>query len=405
MTIATSVPSLTIDATGVTIPDESAVLAGVQADINTAFGGGVNPGLTTPQGQLSQSLTAIIGNCNDQVAQVINLVDPDKAEGRWQDAIARIYFIDRNPATGTVVSATCTGLIGTVIPAGSLAQDVNGRIYASVADGTISATGAVMIDFQCQIVGPIACPIGSLTRIYQQVVGWDTISNTQAGVEGALEESRADFEYRRKMSVAANAVNSVQSIYARVLAVSGVIDAYVIDNPTGATVNTGATSYPVIPHSVYIAVTGGAADDIAAAIWGKKSNGCDYNGTTTATVQDMKYSPPRPTYTVKWVTPTPTPVFFSVQLVNSPSLPANIITLVKDAIVDAFNGADGGARARIASAIYAGRFYAGVSATNSNVQILSILLGLTSPGTGTAVTMGIDQRPTIDASNITVTLV
>lgn len=405
MTIITSVPNVVIDDAGITLPLASAILGGVQADINTAFGGGVSPGLTTPQGQLAQSLTAIISNGNDQIAEVVNLVDPDKSSGRWQDAIARIYFIDRNPAKGTVVSATCTGLVGTLIPAGSKAQDVNGYMYASVADATISVTGAVLIDFQGVTMGPIACPASALSRIYRQVTGWDKITNVSDGTIGSNVESRADFEYRRKMSVALNAVNSVQSIYGRVLAVAGVIDAYVIDNPKPVTVNTGSTAYPVAQNSLYAAITGGASADIAAAIWGKKSNGCNYNGNTSYSIQDMNYSVPRPAYVINWVTPTDTPTFFTIQIANNPALPANIVQLVKTAVQSAFNGTDGGQRARIASAIYAGRFYAGVSAVNTNVQILSILLGLTAPGASTSVTMGIDQRPTLTAANIVVALV
>lgn len=405
MAYTTSVPQLTLDSTGVTIPDETDVLAGVQADINTAFGGGVSSSLSSPQGQLAQSVTAIIGDKNDQIAEVVNNVDPDKADGRWQDAIARIYFIDRTPASGTVVTGTCTGLVGTVIPVGSMAQDVNGYLYASLAAATIPSTGSVQVDFQCQTTGPVACPVGALTRIYIQVTGWDTITNTTAGTEGVDVESRADFEYRRKLSVAANAVNSVQAVYAAVLDVDGVLDAYVIDNPKGTVVNTGSTSYPVAAHSIYVACSGGAAADIATAIWSKKSNGCDYNGNTSYVVQDANYDVPRPSYTVTWVTPTAVPIYFSIQVVNNPNMPSNIIPLIQAAMIDAFNGTDGGTRARIASAIYAGRFYASVAATNSNVQILSILLGTTSPGASTSVTMGIDQRPTLDASNITVTLV
>lgn len=403
--MATNVPSVKFDATGVTLPQEVDILAGVQADINAAFGGGVNPGLSTPQGQLAQSVTAIIGDKNDQIAEVVNLVDPDKSSGRFQDAIGRIYFIDRIGASGTVVTGTCVGLVGTVIPAGSMAQDTNGYLYLSLADSIIPATGSIAVDFQCQTTGPIPCAVGALNRIYRAIIGWDSVLNATAGTPGVDVESRADFEYRRKNSVAGNAVNSTQSVYAEVLAVDDVIDAYVIDNPKAVTVNTGATNYPVLAHSIYVAVAGGAAADIAAAIWRKKPNGCDYNGTTTAVVQDTNYLPPMPSYTVAWVTPTAVPIYFAIQIVNNAKMPSNIIALIQAAMIAAFNGADGGARARIASAIYAGRFYASVAATNPNVQILSILLGTTAPGASTSVTMGIDQRPTLDASNITVTLV
>jgi len=402
----TNVPSLAFTPTGVTLPDEQDILNGALADMNTALGGGMSQSLSSPQGQWAQSLTAIIGDKNDDIAEVVNQVNPDTASGRYQDAIGRIYFLDRIAASGTVVTGTCAGLVGTVIPNGSLAQDVNGYIYASIGDATIGAGGTVNVQFQCQTMGPIACPIGTMNVIYKAVIGWESVTNLTAGTPGANQESRADFEYRRKNSVAANAVNSVNSIRAAVLAVPNVVDAYVVDNPTGATVNTGSTNYPIIAHSVYVAVSGGTPAAIAAAIWSKKPVGCDYNGTTTATVQDTQAGTiPYPTYTVKWVTPTALPVYFVVNIVNNTNLPANIQALIKQAVIDAFNGADGGTRARIGSTLFAGRYYSGVAAIDPNVEVLSILLGPAPSPSGTSLVAGIDQRPTVDATQITVNLV
>ncbi|WP_447867559.1 baseplate J/gp47 family protein [Rahnella bonaserana] len=403
--MSTSVPTITFADTGITLPAGSDILAGRMADINDAFGGGVNQSLTTPQGQIAQSDSAIIEDKNANIAEIVNQVNPDYSSGRWQDAIGRIYFMDRIAAVGTVVTGTCVGLVGTVIPIGSQAQDNSGYIYSSITEGVIAETGTVDVDFQCVTTGPIACPAGTLTTIYRSVYGWDSVTNTDAGTLGVDVESRADFEFRRKNSVAANAVNSPQSIYAAVLAVDGVLDAYVIDNPLGSAVLEGSTNYSVAANSVYVAVVGGAEADIAAAIWSKKSLGCNYNGNTSYTVYDDNYIDPKPAYAVTWQTPTAVPIYFTVQIEDNPSLPGNIISLVQAAVINAFNGDDGGARARIGSTIYAGRYYAPVFNTNSNVNIQSITLGVTSPGTSTSATMGIDQRPTLDASNITVTLV
>ena len=66
--MSTNVPAITWTNGAPVLPAESAILAGVQADINAAFGGGVNPGLTTPQGQLAQTETAIIGEKNNEIA-------------------------------------------------------------------------------------------------------------------------------------------------------------------------------------------------------------------------------------------------------------------------------------------------------------------------------------------------
>lgn len=405
--MVTQVPSIVFDNTGLVLPQEKDILEGVLADIDAAFGGGVNKQLSSPQGQLAQSLTAIIGDKNSQLLSLSNLVDPDKSNGAWQDAIGNIYLMERVAGVGTVVNAVCSGLIGAVIPANSVAQDTNGYLYYSTAEATIGASGTANVQFQNSQHGAIACPIGALSKIYVNVTGWERIENLTAGVLGNEVESRADFEYRRKNSVAANANASVNAILSNVLAVPNVIDAYVKDNPTGAAVSVGETNYSMIAHSVYVAVVGGEADAIAKAIWDKKSIGCNYNGNTSFTIiDDVNYLQPYPSYLVKWQTPTPTPTYLKVEISANPLLPADIVSLIKTAIVSAFNGSDGGQRARIGSKLVAGRFYAGIAQTNINVQILSVLLGFTAvDATHTAVTYGVDQSPSIDAANIVVTLV
>ena len=201
-------------------------------------------------------------------------------------------------------------------------------------------------------------------------------------------------------------MNSVQSIEAAILAVPNVIDAYVVDNPTGSTISYGSTTYSIPAHSVCVSVAGGSSAAIAAAIWAKKPVGCGYAGNTSASVNDTNYNPPYPSYTVTWLTPTATPVYFAVQLKNISALPSNIAQIAQNAIIAAFTGADGGARARINQSTYAGRYYAGLSAINPNVEVLSVLMGFTSgTATNAALIFGIDQLPTIAASQISVTLI
>lgn len=398
----TNVPSVVFGATGVVLPAEADVLTGVQSDINQAFGGGVNPALNTLQGQLSQSLTAIIGDKNNQIAEVANQVNPDYADGRWQDAIGRIYFIDRNPAEATAINVTCVGLSGTVIPVGAKVSDANGNIYACTAAGTIPTGGSISLQFACAVYGPTAVP--ATVSIYQTVVGWDTATIT-GGTVGSNVESRADFEYRRRNSVALNGKGSLPSIYANVFAVSGVLDVYVAENTTNAPITVGSSNYSLAPHSIYVAAVGGTAANIAQAIWLKKDVGADYNGNTSVVVTDTSgYNIPYPTYTVKYQVPASLPILFAVQIANNSALPSNIVALVQNAIISAFSGGDGGPRARIGSTIFASRFYSPVAAIGMNVSILSILIG-TSSATLASLTVGIDQSPTVTAANISVTLV
>ena len=405
MAFPSSVPKIQFTPAGLVIPAETDILAGVQADMNAAFGGGLNPGLETPQGQLASSQAAVIGDKNNEVALIVNQVDPQYSADRFQDAIGRIYFLTRKPATPTAVTATLGGIAGTVIPAGTFAQDTDGNTYALSGDATIGIAGTVDADFQNVQTGPIPCAAGTLTSVYQAIPGWDTITNAADGTMGSNVESRADFEYRRRNSVALNGKGTPQAIYAAVFDLLDVLDVYVKDNPSGNTVNTGHTNYPILPHSVYVAVVGGTDAEVAAAIWRKKDTGCDYNGNTTVTVtDDAGYSYPQPTYTVKFERPAALPVLFAVSLVDDPSLPSDIVQRVKGAIIARFNGADGTTRERIGSLILASRYYGAVVAVASNVSLISVLIGTATP-TLSQVAVGIDQKPTLSDADIAVTLV
>lgn len=400
-----SVPKIQFTPAGLIIPAETDVLAGVQADIDAAFGGGLNPALETPQGQLASSQAAVIGDKNNEFALIVNQVDPQYAADRFQDAIGRIYFLTRKPAVPTSVQATLTGLVGAIVPAGTLAQDTSGNTYAAAGDITIGDGGTAIGEFQNIITGPIPCPTGTLTQVYQAVSGWDAITNDADGTVGNDVEGRAAFEDRRKNSVFINANGSNGAIYAEVFDIAEVLDVYVTDNPTGAPITAGYTSYSLGAHSVYVAVVGGDDDEIAAAIWRKKDLGCAMNGNTTVLVKDLSgYAYPQPEYSIKFQRPASLAVKFAVRLVDSPTLPSDIVTLVKNAIIARFNGEDGTSRERIGSLILASRYYGAISIAVPTASLIDVQIG-TVLADATQVEVGIDQRPTLSATDITVTLV
>lgn len=476
-TYTTNVPEMTIGDTGAVAPTESDILAGVQADQQAAFGSDLNTSLTTPQGQIATSETAIIADKNAQLLALYNGVDPSYASGRMQDAIGRIYYMTRIAATSTTVTATCTGAEGTVIPVNAQAQDQDGNLYLCTEAGTIPSGGSIDLTFQCATTGPIACPAGYLDTIYQAISGWDSITNASAGVEGSDVETRAAFEYRRKNSVAGNSQGTPAAVLAAVLSVSDVLDAYVLDNPlsdtsganvTGSISGTtltvseadsrwagsqigaiqsgqtvtgdgveqgtyitalgsgtgGAGTYTVnisqtvaaqaltcsqggvqlVRNSIYVAAYGGEAQDIGEAIWSKKSPGCNYNGDTTVTVTDDGdgvYSEPYPSYDVTFKIPTATPVLVAVSMRQNTSVPSDAVSQVRTAILSAFNGEDGGDKARIGGLLYASRFFTGIAGLGTWAQINSVVLGVGAADKA-SVLMRIDQIPTLESDNISV---
>lgn len=227
--MATSVPSVALGSAGYTAPAEAAVLAGVQADLNAAFGGNLGFPTGSPQSQLATTEAAVIGAANDLWLAALNGMDPSYAAGRQQDALGRIYFMTRIPAQPTTVEVTCIGSQGVVIPFGAKVQDpASGAIYGCSVGGVIPAGGSITLAFANLISGPAAVP-ATLT-IYQAVPGWDS-ATVVSGTVGNNAETRSAFELRRQQTVQANSLNSTQAIRGAVTNVTGVQSVFSADNP------------------------------------------------------------------------------------------------------------------------------------------------------------------------------
>jgi Baseplate J-like protein len=373
---STNVPSVIFNTgTGFIAPTGPAILTGVEEDINAAFGGNLNFNLNTPQGQLASSWGAVIANADQIFVYYSQQVDPAFASGRFQDAIGRIYFLQRLPATPTVLSLSLSGLTGAVIPIGSLVQDPSGNVYALSGTATIGAGGTVGATAVCTTTGPVGVP--TTVSIFQTITGWDSAS-VLSGVVGNNVETTSEFENRREESVAGNSFGAVGSIIGAVVTVPGVTDIYAQDNSTGTGITVGgtATGVTILPNTVYVCVAGGSPQAVAQAIWSKKAPGCGYTGNTTLTVYDDNplLSSPVP-YSVTYEIPNDLQILFSVNILNSATVPPNAAMLIQNALVNAFLGNDGVPRATIGSTLFATAYVPPIAALGTWAQVRSIQIG------------------------------
>lgn len=391
----TNVPNIEITAAGLKIPVETDVLNGVLADFDAAFGGGLNLNLETPQGQLASSLAAIIADKNDLIAQLVNQIHPDYADGFMQDAIAKIYFLERKKSTDSVVTCEFVGLAGTVIPKGFIVKDAAGNDWILQQEISILSEGSVTGTLITR--GVVKAAAHSVNNMYQTIVGLDRVDNPHDVIPGKLTESRADFRERRQRSVAKNAHGTPQSVYANVFDVDGVSDVYVVDNPKNTAVSLGASNYSLKPHSIYVAVVGGEDKAIAETILKYAGSGCDFNGNTDVVVYDENYSDPKPAYQVTFMRPNDLPVYFRVKVGNG--APIGFQGAIKKAIVQAFNGEN---KAHIGVNIYAIRFVSPVVKALPDAHILDVEIGMSASSMGNLIAVGIDKKPVISEENIEV---
>ena len=386
---------------GPVVPDTATVRDAVETDWQAAFGNRLNPDPATPQGQLITSETAIVQDKNSQLLFLANMFNPETAEGIYQDALAKIYFLTRQPSRPTVVPCTDSD-------APALAKDADGNILVCQTGGTIPQSGSIVLDFACQVPGPIEIRQGTVTTIVRTIPGWDTITN-DAGITGQNVESRAAFEARRYASVAKNARSVAAAVYANVGDLDGVLDVCVRENKTSAPLEVQGVTLK--PHSIYVAVVGSAADsDIAEAIYARCSAGCDYNGNTSVTVADPVTGAVE---TVLFERPESLPVGLKVTIRKNASMPSNVEELIKAAVVADFYGenadacGNAGQRVRIGDTVYASRFYSAVLGTGVTDLVsieIAAPVGEGSQTWGDYITINIDEAPTLVSGNVTVNI-
>ena len=288
----------------------------------------------TPAGQIIDSQTASIVQKDSELLYLANMLNPLKATGIFQDALAEIYFLQRKPAIPSSAVIKCAGLPGTVIPVSAqVMSTADDTIWQNTEAQTIGADGTCECVFECQSAGLISAAAGTLSRINTMVAGWDTAVNLRAATVGQNAETQGAFEARRYKSVALNARGTIAAVYARVADCANVVSCIVRENKTNMPIEIDG--YSIKAHSVFVSVVGGSDEDIAEAIYNSCSAGCDYNGNTTVAVTDSATGAGEK---VTFYRPADYPMYVRVTLQGKDSLPNDYETTVKNAVYDNFYG-------------------------------------------------------------------
>lgn len=366
----------------------------------------LNTNPETPQGQIIDSQVATVNQKDSEVLYLAQQFDPRTAEGRFQDALAEIYFIKRKFAINSYAICTLNGRAGTQISTGALIQStVDGSQWSLDQDVTIPAEETITAQFTCLTEGAISASAGTLTKIVTTVTGWDTVTNATATV-GTLEESQSAFEQRRRESVALNARSTVDAVYANVSQCDGVIAVYAIDNKKN--INKTIDGYTLTPHSIFVSVIGGENADIAKALYDNLSAGCDYNGNTSVNITN-EYS--GAVETVKFYRSTQFDIYVKVQIQNNASLPDDYINIIKQAVYNNFYGLDDLKinnepllRLKMNDDLYSSRFTPSI--LNVGIaNVLTVQLSLDGSTWVNNIHIPITANPTLDQSYITIEVV
>lgn len=390
-----------INETGTVVPDTAEIQTGVQNEYRAAFGADLDVTPSTPQGLLITAETLARDAVVRNNAALANQINPNLAGGVFLDAVCALTALERDSATFSTVTATITGVNGTIIPEGARAQTTNNDIFESTQSVTISGGTATAL-FRAVESGPIACATGALNQIVDAILGWETVDNLAGAELGQQQQSDQSLRALRKLTLAIQGVALPEAIISGVMVVSGVKSMTFRENVTSSSIVIEGKT--LVAHSVYACVDGGSDTDVAKALLANKSLGANWNGAVTvAVVEPLSMQ----SYNVKFDRPTLIPVLVRAW-VRSDSVLLDPITSTKDAIMAYVNGELEGERGFVVGADVSSFELAG--AVNRNAPGIYVQKLETSDDAGATwssdeIPITIAQKATLIPTNITVTVI
>lgn len=383
-----------LTSTGLVIETIDDTRTGMEQDLRDTFFSSLPLGDETLLGHIVGMLAIMYGRVWERLEEVNSSQDPDKATGQSLDALSILTGTFRQPATSSTAVLTLCGTPATVVASGSIvaaastgtlwdtrdtvalvalanwaittAYSVGQRVTnasrcyecitagtsagsggpttssSNITDGTAhwkylgEGTGAVDVDADAEVTGPIVAVAYDLTIIQTPVSGWSSVLNLLDADEGADEATDEELRLVRTLELAGAGASTKDALRADLLKLTGVISATVFNNPENTTDVDG-----VPPHAFETLVRGGDSQEIVDTIANNQPEGIGTYGSSSGTHTDSEGT----AVTINYSRPTLINVYVDVTLEYDASLyPTDGDTQTKTAIAtwgDGFgNGAD-----------------------------------------------------------------
>lgn len=274
--------------TGVIVPDYADILQQLKILYWQIYGSDADLDDDTMDGQWIGVLAQAIYDAGLVAQDVYNSFSPATAQGTGLSQVVKINGLARLVDSNSTADVTIVGVGGTIINNGVIGDNLGlGTQWTLPSTVTIDAiSGTVDATVTCTTPGSVTAAAGSLTNILTPTRGWQTVTNAEAAAPGEPVETDAQLRARQSQSTALPALSVLDSIYASIAAIAGVIRLFPYENDSDITDGNGVPS-----HSISIVVQGGDANLIAQAIALKKTPGSGTYGSTSITVIDPKGVP------------------------------------------------------------------------------------------------------------------
>lgn len=282
---------------GLTVSTLNELVSQLENDFRTIYGNDINLGQNSPDGQLLNIFAQGGIDLRELLLQLYNSFDPDSASGRVLDERCAINNVYRKGGTRTTVNITivtdrAVHLDGASedFQSGYTIQDNAGTKFVLSNSVDLPAGTNTDIEFQSQEIGAVETTPNTITTPVTVVLGVVSVTNPTAGSTGVNEETDAQLKIRRRQSLSIGSTGYLNGLQASLSQLEGMVDVKVYENITDTTADT------IPPHSIWVVVDGGVAEDIADTIFKKRSAGCGMKGSQTYTI----ITPSGQNFVAKW---------------------------------------------------------------------------------------------------------
>lgn len=263
-----------IDDAGLHVPTYADIRDDLIAQFKAIYGEDIYLGNDSQDYQMISAFALKTYDTMQMLQIVYNNQSTKTAIGTGLSSRVKLNGLRRKTATYSTCVLTLTGVPGTTIPAG-IVEDTQGRKWL-LPENTRFDGETLEITAQCQDLGAIEAPVGTIAKISNPQYGWLTATNKVPAIKGRPIETDEELRRRQSISTAIPSQNMVNSTIAGIASVAGVTRYKVYENDTNSTDENGIPS-----HSIAAVVEGGLDGAVAEQIYLRKGPGCGTYGTTT----------------------------------------------------------------------------------------------------------------------------
>ncbi|MDR3244669.1 MAG: hypothetical protein LBT79_07975 [Elusimicrobiota bacterium] len=280
-----------LDETGLTLKRLSEIKEELENAFREIYGEDINLDQNTPDGQMIGIESQAMIDIRELIQEVYNSFDPDKAIGVSLDARVAINGLQRRGGTYTYVPIKITtnralnlvGLDSVSEDEAYTISDSQGNLFVLGNSVSFESAQDKTAIFRAKSIGAVEILPNTINTPITIILGVESINNPSvASVKGIEQEADAELRLRRQSAFGKSSLGYPMSVRSALLDINDVSYVKVYENTTSIT-----DANQIQAHGIWIIVEGGNNQEIAEAIYAKRSGGTPMKGSVVVNVPQI----------------------------------------------------------------------------------------------------------------------